>query len=172
VGHHGTFYVSTPIKRRRDGRFAIKLDPSVRAVLVTMSEQLAPIISPDEPMTRRLFPPAYTSNDQQAAEGEYRDLVDNALINHHREAFTLMAATAQADVLTEPELNAWLSAVGSLRLVLGTRLDVSEEMEPPDPEDPTAPEYALYELLGQLQYLMIDVLAAGLPDEGRPEEAL
>ena len=53
--------------------------------------------------------------------------------------------------------------------MLGTRLDVSEDMEAPDPEDPTAPEYALYELLGQLQYLMVEVLAAGLPDEGRPE---
>ena len=56
--------------------------------------------------------------------------------------------------------------------MLGTRLDVSEDMEPPDPEDPTAPEYALYELLGQLQYLMVEVLAAELPDEGRPEGAL
>jgi hypothetical protein len=59
-----------------------------------------------------------------------------------------------------------------MRLVLGTRLDVSEDMAPPDPEDPTAPEYALYELLGQLQYLMVEVLAAGLPPEGRPEGIL
>ena len=84
----------------------------------------------------------------------------------------MVAETAEADTLSEAELNAWLSAVGSIRLVLGTRLDVSEDMTPPDPSDPTAPEYALYELLGQLQYLMIDVLSAGLPDEGRPEGAL
>ncbi len=172
MGHHGTLYVSAPIRRRRDGRYAVKLDPSVRAVLVTMSEQLSPILSPNEPMTRRLFPPAYAGDDQQGAEYDYRNLVDNALVHHHQEAFAVMAATAQADILTEPELNAWLSAVGSLRLVLGTRLDVSEEMEVPDPEDPTAPEHALYELLGQLQYLMIEVLAAGLPDEGRPEGEL
>ena len=172
MGHHGTLYVSAPIKRRRDGRYAIKLDPSVRAVLVTMSEQLAPILGPDEPMTRRLFPPAYAGADQQGAEDDYRNLVDSALVNHHREAFAVMAATAQADILTESELDAWLSAVGSLRLVLGTRLDVSEDMEVPDTEDPTAPEYALYELLGQLQYLMVEVLAAGLPDEGRPEGTL
>ena len=50
--------MSAPIRRRRDGRYAIKLDASVRAVLVTMAEQLSPILSPDEPMTRRLFPPA------------------------------------------------------------------------------------------------------------------
>ena len=164
--------MSTPIRRRRDGRYAVKLDPSVRAVLVTMAEQLSPILDPDEPMTRRLFPPAYAGGDEEGREVAYRSLVDTALINHHREAFAVMAATAQADVLTESELEAWLSAVGSLRLVLGTRLDVSEEMEAPGPADPSAPEYALYELLGQLQYLMIEVLAAGLPDEGRPEGAL
>ena len=172
MGHHGTLYVSAPIRRRRDGRFAVKLDPSVRAVLVTMAEQLSPIIGPDEPMTRRLFPPAYTSDDAPAHEAAYRDLVDSPLTNHHREAFALMAATSQSDVLTETELDAWLSAVGSLRLVLGTRLDVSEDMEAPDPDDPTAPEYALYELLGQLQYLIVEVLATGLPDGGRPEGAL
>jgi len=164
--------VSAPIRRRRDGRYAVKLDASVRAVLVTMAEQLAPILGPNEPMTRRLFPPAYAGDDEGGAERDYRKLVDDALVNHHQEAFTLMARTAQADVLTEAELTAWLSAVGSLRLVLGTRLDVSEDMVAPDPEDPTAPEYALYELLGQLQFLMIEVLAAELPDEGRPEGAL
>ena len=42
-------------------------------------------------------------------------------------------------------------------------------MAEPEPDDPAAPEYALYELLGQLQYLMVEVLAAGLPPEGRPE---
>ncbi len=164
--------MSAPIRRRRDGRYAIKLDPSVRAVLTTMAEQLAPMIDPDEPMTRRLFPPAYPDKDNRLAEQEYRTLVDDALVNHHRQAFAVVAETAEADVLSEPELNAWLSAVGSIRLVLGTRLDVSEDMAPPEPSDPTAPEYALYELLGQLQYLMIEVLSVDLPEEGRPEGAL
>jgi hypothetical protein len=164
--------VSPPIRRRRDGRYAIKLDPSVRAVLSTMSEQLSPMIDPDEPMTRRLFPPAYTDQGDRAAEREYRSLVDSALVNHHRQVFAVVAETAEAESLSQAELNAWLSAVGSIRLVLGTRLDVSEDMTAPDPSDPTAPEYALYELLGQLQYLMIEILSAELPEEGRPEGAL
>jgi hypothetical protein len=164
--------VSAPIRRRRDGRYAIKLDPSVRAVLTAMSEQLSPMIDPGEPMTQRLFPPAYPDQGDRTAEQEYRILVDNALVNHHREAFAILAGTAEAETLTEPELNAWLSAVGSIRLVIGTRLDVSEDMTPPEPSDPTAPEYALYELLGQLQYLMIEVLAADLPEDGRPEGGL
>ena len=172
MGHNGTVNVSAPIRRRRDGRFAIKLDPSVRAVLATMSAQLSPVIGPDEPTTRRLFPPAYPGRDDEVAERDYRALVDSALVNHHREAFAVVAETAEADTLTETELEAWLSSVGTMRLVLGTRLDVSEDMTPPDPADPTAPEYALYELLGQLQYLMIEVLAADLPEEGRPEGVL
>ena len=53
-----------------------------------------------------------------------------------------------------------------MRLVIGTRLDVSEDMAEPQPDDPTAPEYALYELLGQLQYLMVEVLADGPAGRG------
>ncbi len=164
--------MSAPIKRRRDGRFAVKLDPSIRTLLVTLSEQVTPVIAPDEPMTKRLFPPAYPGDTDEQAEAEYRHLVDTALANHHRQALAVMVKTAHADTLSEAELSSWLSAVGSLRLIIGTRLDVSEDMERPGPEDETASEYALYELLSQLQYLMIEVLAADLPDEGRPAGAL
>jgi hypothetical protein len=158
-----------PIRRRRDGRFAVVLDPGVRALLATMAKELSPLLRPDEPMSRRLFPPAYTAGDERRSEDEYRGLVDSALIGHHQDAFAVTAATASAEILDESELNAWLSAIGSMRLVLGTRLDVSEDMDPPDPEGPTAAEYALYELLGELQYVIVEVLAAELPDEGRPE---
>ena len=71
-----------------------------------------------------------------------------------------------------PELDAWLSAIGSMRLVLGTRLDVHEEMEPPAPGDPTEPEYAVYDLFGAVQAAIIEVLASSLPDGGAPERAL
>jgi hypothetical protein len=164
--------VSAPFRRRRDGRYVVKLDPSVRSVLVTLAEQLSPALEGDEPMTRRLFPPAYAGEDLAAQEAGYRSLVDGALVSHHREAFAVLADTAHADTLTEDEFNAWLSSIGSMRLVIGTRLDVSEDMEEPAPDSPIAPEYALYELLGQLQYLMIEVLAALLPPEGRPEGIL
>jgi hypothetical protein len=164
--------VSAPLRRRRDGRYAINLDPSVRAVLVTMTKQLSSLLEEGDPVTKRLFPPAYPTLGLEEAERDYRALVDQALVEHHREAFAVLAETSNADSLSEAELQAWMSAISSLRLVLGTRLDVSEDMEAPDPEDPAAGEYALYELLGQLQYLMVEVLAADLPDEGRPDEGL
>ncbi len=162
--------MSAPFRRRRDGRYVVKLDPSVRAILVTVAEQLSPALDGDDPMTRRLFPPAYPGENHAREEGEYRSLVDSALVNHHRQAFAILAETAHSDTLTQPQFDAWLSSIGSMRLVLGTRLDVSEDMPDPLPESPGAPEFALYELLGQLQYLMIEVLDALLPPEGRPEE--
>jgi len=139
-------------------------------VLLSMSEQLSPLLGTGDPMTKRLFPPAYPAMGFEDAERDYRELVDDALVNHHREAFAVLAETSNADILNDSELQAWLTAVGSLRLVLGTRLDVKQDMEPPDPEDPTAPEFALYEVLGQLQYVMVEALSAGLPDEGSPDE--
>jgi len=164
--------VTAPFRRRRDGRYVVKLDPSVRAVLATLAHQLLPTLDSQEPMTRRLFPPAYPEAEHAGEERDYRNLVDTALAGHHREAFTVLADTARADTLSEPEFTAWLSAIGSIRLVIGTRLDVSEDMTEPAADDPTAPEYALYELLGQLQYLMVEVLAAALPPEGRPDGIL
>ena len=123
-------------------------------------------------MVRRLFPPAYTAEDQTAAERDYRELVDTALANHHRQVPRDPGGHRRGRLTERGEFLAWLDAVGSLRLVLGTRLDVHEDMEAPDPQDPRAAEYGLFVFLGELQYLMVELLAADLPDEGRPEGAL
>ncbi len=164
--------MSSPIRRRRDGRYVIRLDPNARVVLADLARQLPEAIAARDPMVRRLFPPAYPAVELAGAEQEYRDLVDTALVNHHTQALEALVATAQADTLSEEEFNSWLDAIGTLRLVLGTRLDVHEDMEAPDPEDPLAAEYGLFLFLGELQYLMVEVLAEQLPDEGRPEGGL
>ena len=96
-------------------------------------------------MTRRLFPPAYPNPELAENEREYRGLVETALVAHHRGALETLVASADAESLSEEEIHDWLSAVGSMRLVLGTRLDVTEDMEPPRAGDPAAAEYALYD---------------------------
>ena len=164
--------MNSPIKRRRDGRYVIRLDANARVVLANLADQLPDALSSGDPMVRRLFPPAYTADDQTAAEHEYRELVDNALVNHHTRSLQTLVETAEADSLSPEEFLAWLDAIGSLRLVLGTRLDVHEDMTAPEPQDPRAAEYGLFLFLGELQYLMVELLAEDLPDEGRPEGAL
>jgi hypothetical protein len=163
-----------PISARRDGRYDIRLDPGVRAVLAAVATQVAGMLEHDRASTVRVFPPAYVGEDAEAAANErsYRELVDTALRTHHHEALDLLVTTAEHDTLSAEELGTWLSAVETMRLTLGTRLDVSEDLRAPDPNDPTAPEFAVYELLGAVQTAIVDALAAGLPDEGRPEGAL
>jgi hypothetical protein len=161
--------MSAPIRKGKDGRYRVRIDETARNVLSDLARQLAPAIATHDPMTKRLFPPAYPDPQLADVEREYRGLVETALVTHHQRALETLAATAQADTLSEEEVHDWLSAIESMRLVLGTRLDVSEEMTPPGPEDPAAAEYALYEYLGGLQYLLIETLADDLPDEGRPE---
>ena len=51
-------------------------------------------------------------------------------------------------------------------VVLGTRIDVSEDMAEPEGDDPRLPEFALYQLLSVLQEAIIEVLAAELPVDG------
>ena len=172
MGHHGTVHLSAPIKRRRDGRYTIRLDEDVRTVLAELARQMIPAVENREPMTRRLFPPAYPGEGLSDVEADYRDLVDVPLTNHHREVLSVLVQTAWADTISESELDEWLSAVGLMRLMLGTRLDVTEDMPAPTPDDPSAAEYGFFEFLGQLQYLIVEALSDHLPDEGFPEGSL
>ena len=62
---------------------------------------------------------------------------------------------------------AWLDALESLRLVLGTQLDVTEEIyaRDLDPADPLAPALALYGYLSWLQEQLIDVVSRAQVEE-------
>jgi hypothetical protein len=164
--------LASPIRRRRDGRYAVRLPAQVRTLLGSLAGQLVPMIDSDDPTVTRLFPPGYIGDDTADAEKQYRSLVDGALHNHHHQAVNTLAETVNADSLSAEELSAWLSAIGSMRLVIGTRLDVSEDMENPAPGDPSASEHAVYDLLGMVQATIVDVLAADLPDDGEPARAL
>ena len=58
---------------------------------------------------------------------------------------------------------AWMRALNALRLVLGTRLDVTEDDDRGiDPDDPDAPAWALYYFLSGLVDELVDALAADL----------
>jgi hypothetical protein len=159
----------SPIRRQRDGRYRVRLDTAVRSLLRSVPEQLLPILGSDDPMTRRLYPPAYVGPGNAKAEDEYRQLVGGVLENHHRQALETLVRTADAETLSADELNGWLAAVGTIRLVLGTRLDVSEDMSDLEADDPRLPEFALYQLLSVLQEAIIEVLVTELPEDGAPD---
>ena len=113
----------------------------------------------------RLFPPAHA--DDPDAEEEYRRLVGSSLLDGKLAALGELARTAESDRLTEAELESWLGALESLRLVVGTQLDITEESYGFfDPSDPDAPRLALYHWLSWLQEEVVQALASALPQRG------
>ena len=154
------------ITRTRDGDYRVTLSGRERELLRALPGQLRELLSEDDASLVRLFPPAY-ANDEQA-DAEFRHLVRDGLVDGKLAALGVLERTAAAERLDESELGAWLGALESLRLALGTRLDVTEETYAElDPRDPRSPELALYAWLSWLQEEVIQALAATLADERR-----
>ena len=135
-------------------------------MLRSLPAQLREILPTDDPAVGRLFPPAYPDDPERSAE--YRRLVRDDLLAGHLGALQVMESTLDARRLTEEQLVAWLSALNDLRLVLGTKLDVTEatyEREIPE-GDPDAPGLALYLYLGWLEEQVVEALAGGIDPRG------
>jgi hypothetical protein len=115
--------------------------------------------NPDQPALWRLFPPAYSESAHADLQEEYRRLMQEDLVERHREEFDLVASTADAEHLSEEQLHAWARALNTVRLVLGTVLDIQEGEEE---RRPSSPEESLYQWLTFLQGEAIDALAGEL----------
>ncbi len=150
------------IKADRRGGYRLALPEEEREILRELPQQLRELLGTDDPSLRRLFPPAY---DDTEADEEYGTMVRESLLDEKLAALAVVERTADATHLDDAELDAWLNALETLRLVLGTQLDVTEETSARavDPRDPTAPALALYAYLSWLQEEAVSALAAGLP---------
>jgi hypothetical protein len=151
------------IKPRRDGTYAVRLRTEERDVLAALPGQLRDALAAGEPTLYRLFPPAHV--DDEEANAEYARLVGAGLLEGKFLALAELERTAYDETLGEDGLGAWLGALESLRLVLGTQLDVTEESYAPlDAADPDAPRLALYQWLSWLQDEVVQALSTRLPD--------
>ena len=151
------------IVRRRDGSFNLALTADERALLAGLVDQLEDLIDagPDDPLARRLFPVAYP--DDEKREAEYRLLAGEELRASRRAALELMRSTAEATVLTEDQVSAWLQSINALRLVLGTRLDMQEDDDGViEPDDPDADAKVLYHYLSALTDAIVTSLSSAL----------
>ena len=152
------------VKRTRKG-FALRIPQAERDVLRALPGQLRGLLTEGDatkdPIVRRLFPSAYPDEPERAAE--FDAMVRDDLVAQRMQAIDVMERTIDADRLSEDELVAWLSAINDLRLVLGTRLDVTEEMTELEvgvpPEDPRAQMFALYAYLSYLEEDMVGALS-------------
>ena len=151
------------IKRdRKGGGYILNLPPEERALLQSLPAQFREVLQTDDPSLRRIFPPAYTDDDD--ANDEFRRLMREELLEGKLAALEIVEETATLDRLTGEQLEGWLGALESLRLFLGTQLDVTEETYAIelDPDDPSAPALALYSYLSWLQEQAVEALSASL----------
>src|SRR5439155_27084009 len=101
-------------------------------------------------------PPA--CRDVPERDPDYKSPMRKALPARHADALGRLEATADATRLAKDELLASMRALNSLRLVLGTRLDVSEDLHTLPDDDPRAPTFAVYSYLGWLEEQVVDAL--------------
>jgi hypothetical protein len=151
-------YFERQIRRDVNGGVRLHLQPQEVALLRELLDELETLLEdPEDPALRRLFPPAHGDRE---SEEQYRSLVGDQLLAGRTKALATVRATIGRDTLDSDEADAWLRAVNDLRLVLGTRLDVSEEIdwEAVDLQEPRGRELAVYGYLSWLQEQLVDAL--------------
>jgi uncharacterized protein DUF2017 len=153
---------SKRIRRTRKG-IEVSLPEEERELIGELAGQLREMLLADEdPNLRRLYPTAHA--DDAKLDDEYQSLVHGTLVEGRLAALDTLEATLGEATLTEDQLGCWMGAINDLRLVLGTRLDVSEEDHEVDPEAPDGPARVVYHYLGWVLEEIVVVLAEGLPE--------
>jgi hypothetical protein len=171
---------------RKGGRLEARLEPVEARLLTTMATDLlellgpgqgadadplaamvglssGPLEQPDDPALARLLPDAYEDDD--AASAEFRRYTEADLRAGKRErASAVLASLVPYEQggrvpLDREQADAWLGLLNDLRLVLGVRLEVTEEtdLEPPG-EDPQAQALHVYGWLGAVQESLLTQL--------------
>lgn len=168
----------------RDGGVSIRLDPGEVSILRSLVAQVLELVEPGstgedpleralgigaaevrpptDPVLARLFPSAYAEDEEAATE--FRRYTEATLRDGKRaDAQTLLETAGPGRVeLTPEQAQAWLRALNDVRLTLGTRLEVTEEihaeLESMSEDDPRYPAFVTYDWLTYLQDSLVRAL--------------
>jgi hypothetical protein len=163
------------------GKITLKLDDAEHGVLSQLFEQMAELLDdPDsqantdplaqllnmsgstqiseDPALARLFPDGYS--DDEHASADFRRFTEQDLRAQKLTALATVQSTlsdwsGKSNISTE-QAQDWLKALNDLRLVLGTRLEITDEVETDFEAD--EPGIQLYNYLTYLQGSLIDSL--------------
>jgi hypothetical protein len=156
-----------PFRTRGDALVA-RLDPAEAGVLGMLLDQLEMLLDSEDadgdPVLARLLPEGNRGDAEAAAE--YRELTESSLRSGKADDLAMVRASLPDGggdvVLDADQASAWLRSTNDLRLALGTRLDISEDTEPPeDVVDEESQQLAVYYWLTALQGSLVDALVAG-----------
>jgi hypothetical protein len=156
--------------RLRGGEVVARLDTAEAGVLGLLLDQLEQLLAADaddlrgDPVLERLLPAGHRGDPELAAE--YREMTESALRSGKADDLATVRATLPPDGgevrLDADQAAAWLRTSNDLRLALGTRLEITEDTEPPDDvAGEEGQQLAVYYWLTGVQGSLVDALAAG-----------
>jgi hypothetical protein len=159
--------------RRRGDDVVARLDPAEAGIVGLLLDQLEQLLAAAEDdvagdaVLARLFPEGHRGDPRLA--DDYRELTESALRGGKADDLAMVRASLPTDGgevrLDGDQAGAWLRTTNDLRLALGTRLDISEDTEPPDDvTDENSQQLAVYYWLTALQGSLVDALVAGRGD--------
>lgn len=163
------------------GKLTLKLDDAELGVLSQLFEQMAELLDhpeseagadplakmlnmsgstqiSEDPALARLFPDGYS--DDEHASADFRRFTEQdlraqklAALNSVRDS---LSGWTDKSSITAQQAQDWLKAINDLRLVLGTRLEIADEIDTDFEAD--EPGIHLYNYLTYLQGTLIDAL--------------
>lgn len=152
--------------RKKRGHVTFNLTDDETAILrrlVTEYQALLDQPAPGDPVLARLFPSA--NNDDNEVADTFRELTFEDLDAHKRLAAEIVMSSVDEQgpaqgTLNDEQCEAWVVLLTDLRLSLGTRIGVTQEMMdgPFDPNDEAHWSLSLLHYLGALQETLVAAL--------------
>jgi hypothetical protein len=140
----------------------VDLSSEERELLAELCRQSRELLETEDPSSdpsvARLFPAAYKDDPLRSLEFETN--LGETPRDEKLAAIETVERTVEASELTEEELLSWMGAVNDFRLLLGTRIDITEESTEGDyPEgDPNHDPFQVYVYLTWLEDRMLRAL--------------
>jgi hypothetical protein len=148
--------------RQEGDRFAVVLPAEAREAIRDLAGQYRELLRDQDPSSdpgvARLFPPA--RDDDPLANLEFENTTHAGLVAERLKNISIVERTAGDESVSQDDLLAWMAVANDLRLVLGTRLEVTEESTLRDfARDPERREtFAMYQFLSALVGTIIEAL--------------
>lgn len=149
-------------KRARDNAVRVRLGDDEAELLRRLASEMRTMLDAhvsEDPVVQRLFPDAHLSSEEAA---DFRALTEDDLSAAKRSALDRVMRSLETEgrldvTLGEADVDAWLSVLTDLRLAIGTRLGVTEELMSADvdPGDERAPALVTLHWLGWVQEMLL-----------------
>ncbi len=153
---------SLRVQPRRDATFRLRWRELDRQIVdqcaVTLEDVLASGAIEGDAV--RLFPSAHAGDEER--NDEWHALAHDSLVSSKLAALAVMRELMAGTSCNETQLIAIVQSLNSIRLILGTRLDVDEEDGPRTRGDDES-DAERYTYLGYLQHGIVDALATVFP---------